>query len=158
MRLLYSALLGVALVAVPQFAHAQSIELSLGSGFGFGDSIDDTQRIPTNIMGTVGYELAAGLLEPQLGLVADFGDVDETDFDIQLRPQLKIAPPIIPIYGRLILSVVNIFGDGDTEVYYGGGLGLELPIPLVSPFIEAAVLPTSVEGLTVFEARIGVGF
>ncbi|MEM6730346.1 MAG: hypothetical protein AAF658_02250 [Myxococcota bacterium] len=156
-KLIVAASLALSVLAAPTVASAQSFELSLGTGLAFGDSvIDDTTRIPTNVMLTLGY---AGLpiIEPQLGILGDLGDVENSDFDLQLRPQLKISPPVIPFYARVILSVVNLIGDGDTEVYYGGGLGFELPLPL-TPFVEGAILPTSISGFTVFEVRAGLGF
>lgn len=158
MRLIQMMTLAAALLTLPGVAHAQSFEVSLGSGLSYGDNVDNVDRISTNLMGTIGYGLANGIVEPQLGVLTDFGDISGEDFDFQLRPQLKLNPPVIPIYARLILSVVNLIGDGDTEIYYGGSLGLELPLPLVSPFLEAAILPTSVDGVTVFELRAGLAF
>ncbi|MEM6533052.1 MAG: hypothetical protein AAF654_10530 [Myxococcota bacterium] len=156
MRLFIATLTLSGILALPAMAQAQSFELSLGTGIQIRDNLDN-ERLPTNIMATVGY---AGLpiIEPQLGIVGDLGDVENSDFDLQLRPQVKVSVPVLPVYAKVIVSVVNLIGDDDTELYYGGGLGLELPFPLASPFLEAAYLPTSAEGLNVFEARIGVGF
>lgn len=156
MRHLLSAAALTAVFALPAVASAQSFELSLGSGIQFVDGFDN-ERLPTNIMATVGYG-GLPIIEPQLGVLADLGDVEGSDFDLQVRPQVKVSVPVIPVYARVIFSIVNLLGDGDTEIFYGGGLGLELPLPLVSPFIEAAYLPTSLEGVSVFEARLGVGF
>ncbi len=155
MRQLFSAAALTAVLAVPALAQAQSFEFSIGSGVQFIDGFDN-QRLPTNLMATIGYG-GLPIIEPQLGVLADLGDVENADFDLQIRPQVKISVPVIPVYARVIFSIVNLLGDGDTELYYGGGLGLEVPIPL-SPFIEAAYLPTSAEGLNVFEARLGIGF
>ncbi|MEO1481113.1 MAG: hypothetical protein AAFU77_03325 [Myxococcota bacterium] len=156
MRLFFAALTLSGILVLPTLAQAQSFELSLGTGLKIQDDLDN-ERLPTNIMATIGF---AGLpiIEPQLGIVGDLGDVENSDFDLQLRPQVKVSVPVIPVYAKVIFSVVNLIGDEETEVYYGGGLGFELPFPLASPFVEAAYLPTSVDGLNVFEARLGVGF
>ncbi|MEO0811839.1 MAG: hypothetical protein AAFY60_03180 [Myxococcota bacterium] len=155
MRHLITSAALAAVLAMPALAAAQSFEVSLGTGVQIQSDLDN-ERLPTNIMVAVGY---AGLpiIEPQIGIIGDLGDVENSDFDLQLRPQVKISVPVVPVYGRVIVSVVNLLGDGDTELFYGGGLGFELPVPL-SPFIEAAYLPTSAEGLSVFEARLGLGF
>lgn len=156
MRIVLTALTLSGILSLSGVARAQSVELSLGSGRQFNDGVDNN-RVPTNVMVALGYG-GLPIIEPQIGIVGDLGDVENQDFDLQFRPQVKLSLPVIPVYGRVILSVVNIFGDGDPELYYGGGLGIEIPAPLVSPFVEVAYLPTSIEGATVFEARLGVGF
>lgn len=160
---IFTGFAAAALLAAPGTASALSIEASLGTGVGRASSGDfsDTNRIATNVMVTPGIELL-GMLDLQLGLLADLGDVENSDFDFQLRPQIKISPPVLPVYGRVIFSVVNLLGDGDTQFSYGAGLGLSLPIPVLAPFVEAAVLPTTTGvdglGLTIYEFRAGVAF
>jgi hypothetical protein len=86
-------------------------------------------------------------------------DIEDSKFNLQVRPMLTISPPILPLYGRLILAIANIGGEGDTEVAYGGALGLSFGLGPVSVFAEAGALPRSRndEISWVIEGRLGAG-
>ena len=103
MRKLAVTALATLLFLAPGSASAGfTASLSLGSGLTLESEVD---RIPTNIMLAPGYEFL--ILRAELGVVADLGDVENADFDLQLRPMLVIAPPF-PVYGRLIIAFVNL--------------------------------------------------
>ena len=92
----------------------------------------------------------------QLGLVADLPDVEQSKFDIGLRPMLTISPPILPLYGRIVFAVNNLLND--TTVAYGAALGLSFGLAGVGVFAEAGLLPRSVNDTMtwVLEGRLGL--
>lgn len=154
-KLVLAGITAVLLAAPLQQAKAGFLlEGSLGSGVQTKPSI---QRIPTNVMVTPGYSLL-GMLALQLGIVADLPDVEAGEFDLQLRPMLKIDPPVLPVYGRIILAATNLLGDGDPVMAYGGTLGVGFSLAGLGAFAELGVLPRSVndEMQTLVEARIGL--
>jgi hypothetical protein len=149
-----------ALAAVPAPASADAVvEASVGVPW---RTNGDTERLPTNVMLAPGF--AFGPLRAQLGLAAGLGDVQESDFELEFRPMLTFQPPVVPLYGRLILAVTNLL-DGPRDVAYGGALGLRFGLLGAEVFLEGGVLPRTVdvEGpsdpfLWVVEGRAGLGF
>jgi hypothetical protein len=144
--------------AVPLFsarpAHAIGVEASLGKGV----SIDPVEAQPVNVMVAPGVSLL--WLRLQLGVAADLPDVKESKFDLGLRPMLSLHPPLLPLYGRLIFAVNNLFHDELRTVAYGGALGLEIAIAGIGLFAEAGFLPRDPKGEVGFtwvvEGRAGI--
>lgn len=134
------------------------IEGSVGKGITLNQGAGDATA--TNVMLAPGYELL-GLVRLQLGLVGQLADVEQSKFDLQLRPMIGFYPPILPIYGRLIFAVTNLLGEnGDTKVATGGAVGLKFGIPMtpLGVFAEAGVLPffdVANSTLWVLEGRLG---
>jgi hypothetical protein len=155
MRKLLSALLLVFAVSLPMAAHAGwGVEGSLGKG---AQVKPDAKAMPTNIMIAPGFGIV--LLRLQLGLVADLGDVENSKFDIGLRPMVTLSPPVLPLYARLILSIDNLTEHaGEKVISYGGAVGLSVGLAGVSIFAEAGLLPhnQSDEFRWVVEGRAGV--
>lgn len=87
----------------------------------------------------------------QLGVVMAFADTKGSRSNMELRPMLSIVPPILPLYGRVIFAVNNLWGrDGiKREIAYGGAAGLRIGIPSIGivpafgVFAEAGLLPRS---------------
>ncbi len=161
---LRAACLAAALVltAVPAAARAGVVlDASVGKGVQVSPG---TEAMPTNVMLAPGLSFFDDILEAQLGVVADLTDVRNSSvqspkLDMELRPMLKIAPPLLPIYGKAILAVTNLTGNaGGTTVAYGGALGTQLKLAGVGLFLEAGTLPRSVNGTFVWvvEGRAGV--
>ena len=100
------------------------IEGSIGKG---GRVKEPRGWEPTNVMGVVGYEFLS-LIRPELGVVADLGDVKNSKFDLQLRPMLGIYPPILPLYARAIFLVKNLLNDVDYGIGAAGGFKIGLPL------------------------------
>jgi hypothetical protein len=154
MRKLLTALLLMVAVSVPLSAHAGwGVEGSLGKG---AQVKPDTKAMPTNIMVAPGFGII--LLRLQLGLVANLGDVENSKFDIGLRPMLTISPPVLPLYARLILSVDNLTHDDYRTISYGGAVGLSISLAGFGIFAEAGLLPNNKDDQFrwVVEGRAGV--
>ena len=161
--------LAVALaVAFPAAAHAGA---TLALSAGVGGQTAPSQRMPTNVMLAPGYAL--GPIRAELGFVTALSDVPspmtgKTSTELELRPMLVIAPPVSPLYGRVILAVTNLV-DGPRDVAYGGALGLSFGMLGANVFVEAGGLPRSVsvpqasggtkdELRWVVEGRLGAGY
>ena len=142
MRKLVLGVAALAMLAGPAPASAGPLlELSVGSGFRFQPKT--IERIPTNLMLTGGYSFA-GTLKLELGAVANLGDVENSDFEVDLRPMVVVAPPAFPVYLRAILGVTGLV-DGPRDINYGGALGWDLGALGVGVFIEAGALSRRIE-------------
>ena len=112
---------------------------------------------PTNVMVAPGYQFL-GFLRAQLGLVGDLGDVQNSRFDLQLRPMLGIYPPILPLYARAIFAFQNVV-LGPRHAAIGGAVGIKLGLPFIGlgVFAEAGMLPRFTDSTTqaVVEGRVG---
>jgi hypothetical protein len=151
-KLLYTAVFALTILGGSAVAEAGLvIEGSVGKGY----KVDSPRAWqPTNIMVAPGYHFL-GILRAQLGLVGDLGDVQNSKFDLQLRPMIGVYPPILPIYARAILAFQNLLND--TKVAFGvaGGLKIELPIIGLGIFAEAGFLPRFSPTQTIVEGRLG---
>jgi hypothetical protein len=155
MRRWFQAALVLGLLALAPTARAGWVlEGSVGKGVKVSPS--PTAATQTNIMIAPGYAIA-DIVRLELGLVADLPDVKASNFDFQLRPMVVLAPPILPLYGRLIFAVTNLRGPGDTVIAYGAAAGLKFGLGPVGVFAEAGVLPQSVASQMqwVIEGRLG---
>lgn len=110
---------------------------------------------PTNVMVAPGYQLL-GILRLQLGVVGELGDVQNRQFDLQLRPMVGIYPPIIPLYARAIFAVQNLI-HGPRQAAVGGAVGIKIGLPFIGlgVFVEAGILPRFSPNATVVEGRAG---
>jgi len=155
-KLIQGLLLAMALAAAPARADVV-FELSLGSGARIDPK--PTERIATNIMLAGGFSFA-GMLKLELGLLGNLGDVQDSEFDLSLRPMVVISPPLFPLYLRGILAV-NGLVDGPTDVAYGAALGLSFGLFGIGAFIEAGYLPQDLKvgdeevRVKLIEGRIG---
>ncbi|ACG71537.1 conserved hypothetical protein [Anaeromyxobacter sp. K] len=157
------SVLALALLGAPAAARAGGLlELSVGSGARIDPS--PTERIPTNVMLTAGYGFA-DMLKLELGAVANLGDVEDSKFDIDLRPMLVVSPPLFPVYLRGIMTV-NSLVEEPVKIGYGGALGVRLGVLGLGAFVEAGVLARIVEvpdaagvthdkTFTIVEGRVG---
>ena len=151
-KLLVASSLAVCLAA-PASARAMGLELSLGKGVAVSP---ETKAQPITLMAAPGISFVVVRL--QLGLVADMPDVEDSKFDIGLRPMLTISPPILPLYGRLIFAINNLIESEKRTIAYGGALGLSFGLAGVGVFAEGAVLPRTKNDVTswVLEGRAGI--
>jgi hypothetical protein len=147
MAKLSSAVVALALFLCPIAAHAGGLlEGSVGSGFRWQPS--PVERIPTNVELTLGYSFPVVKLE--LGGVANFNDVKNSKFNVDLRPMLVVKPPAFPFYFRGILSYSNLV-EGPKTFGYGGAIGSRFgpPVGGVGVFLEAGAIMKRVEVLAV---------
>lgn len=151
-KLLHTTIVVLAILCGSAVAEAGwVIEGSVGKGY----KVDSPRGwTPTNIMVAPGYHFL-GILRAQLGLVGDLGDVENSKFDLQLRPMLGVYPPILPIYARAIFAVQNLLNDTNVAVGAAGGLKIELPVIGLGIFAEAGVLPRFSPSATIVEGRAG---
>jgi hypothetical protein len=142
MKRLFLTAAALAVLAVPTASRAGLVvELSAGSGFRWDPK--PTERTPTNVMIAPGVSFA-GMLKLELGVVANLADVEGSDFDIDLRPMIVVAPPILPLYVRGIFAVTNL-ANGPQKIQYGGALGVAFGLFGVGAFLEAGIVPRVVE-------------
>jgi hypothetical protein len=142
-----------ALILVPAAARAGFIlEASAGKGYQVTSPRDWTQ---SNLMLAPGFASSLpvlSMLKFQLGIAADFADKSGTSTDLELRPMISLVPPILPLYGRLILVFNNLLErTGKRELAYGGAVGARIGLPSIGfvpsfgVFGEVGALPRSHE-------------
>jgi len=128
------------LTAFPRVASAGFLlEGSVGSG---GQLSPSTERTPVNVMLAPGWGFA-GMLKLELGLIGGLSDVQNSKFDLELRPMVVISPPLFPLYLRVIFAVQNLI-NGPATYAYGGALGLSFSLFGAGLFVEAGALPRNV--------------
>lgn len=155
----FSAVVALALVLSPLSARAGGLfEGSVGSGLRWDP--EPTERIPTNVMLTLGYSFPVVKLE--LGALANLADVENSEFDVDLRPMLVVKPPGFPLYFRGILSYGNLI-EGPKSFGYGGAIGMRIGPPIgVGAFFEAGAVTKKVtiadeeQDVWFAEGRLGV--
>ncbi len=146
----------VALLLVPRAAQA---EFTLAGSAGFAFQVDPSARVgAVNLMVTPGYQFL-NVLRVELGILGAIENAIQqgTDVGLEFRPMLVLAPPAIPLYGRLIFASVDPFSDDRRTWAYGLGAGLAFGLGLVELFGEVAAIPRSVNSTLywLLEARFG---
>jgi hypothetical protein len=154
----FQGALVLCVVAIAPAARAGLIvEGSLGKGVKL--SPGDVKAEQTNIMIAPGVTLP--FLRLELGLVWDLPDIKDSKSNLELRPMVVIAPPVLPLYGRAIFAVTNLV-NGKTTIAWGAALGLSIGLGPIGVFAEAGLLPRSRDSKInwVAEGRLGayVGF
>lgn len=142
-----------AMILVPAAARAGFlVEASLGKGYQTSPAPRGWEQLNLNIAPGFAPSLPVlSMLRFQLGIVTDFGDKAGTKTNLELRPMISLVPPILPIYGRVIFLVNNLFDrDGaKREVAYGAAAGLRIGtpavgvMPAIGVFAEVGLLPRS---------------
>ena len=140
-------------------AHAGFIlEGSVGIG---GQVSPHADALPFTIMITPGYGIIKNLLRFEVGIGGAFNDIKNAKFDLEFRPMLVLAPPIVPLYLKAVFAVGNVI-HRPVVLAYGGALGVELVfLSHLSLFAELGVLPRKVENDRmgwVLEGRAGLGW
>jgi hypothetical protein len=137
-------LVTAAVAGLTAFPRSASAGFLLEGSVGTGAQLDPSvERTPVNVMLAPGWGFA-GLLKLELGLLGNLGDVQNSKFDLELRPMVVISPPLVPIYLRAIFAVQNLI-EGPTTYAYGGALGLSFSLFGAGVFVEAGVLPRNVK-------------
>jgi hypothetical protein len=143
----------------PVAAHAGwIIEGSVGKGAQVKPSPVTAE--PINVMIAPGFTIP--FLRFEVGLLNSLPDVNNSKYDLEIRPMLVIAPPILPLYARAIFAVSNLLHD--VEIAYGAAGGLKIGLGPVGVFAEVGALPrsrtpagaTASEISWVIEGRAGV--
>jgi hypothetical protein len=148
MRRISLGLLALTLLASPLAARAGFLfEASIGSGVRTG--VGSNERIPTNLMATVGFGIT-DMLKLEVGGVANFGDVNGPDaakpssYDVDVRGMVVIAPPAFPLYFRGIYGATSL-KVGPVKPTYGGAVGIGFGLFGIGAFGELGALQRSYE-------------
>lgn len=147
--------------AAPSSAHAGFvIEGSVGKGVMVKPDVAAAQ---TTIMAAPGWAILS-MVRLQLGVVGALGDVKNSKFDLELRPMLTVAPPILPLYGRLVFAAQNLLDSNRRQFAYGPVLGMSFGLAGISVFAEVGLLPRNAklpmdktQMQWVVEGRLGAG-
>ena len=141
-----------AMILVPAAARAGFlVEASLGKGYQAAPTPHGWEQLNLNI--APGYAPSLPVLSMfrlQLGIVTDFADKAGSKTNMELRPMISLVPPILPLYGRVILVINNILDrGGKREIAYGAALGARIGtpsiglVPAMGVFAEVGALPRS---------------
>jgi hypothetical protein len=150
----FQAALVLSLLCLAPVARAGFIiEGSVGKGAKVSPS--PVKATQTNIMIAPGITFLS-LLRLEVGLLNELPDVKDSKYNLEIRPMLVVAPPILPLYGRVIFAVTNLL-NGPTTVAYGAAGGLKIGVGPVGVFAEAGFLPRSRDSKInwVIEGRLG---
>jgi hypothetical protein len=153
MRKWFQAALVLCLLAMAPAAWAGlTVEGSYGKGVKLSPSPAKAEQ--SNFMIAPGVTFP--FLKLELGFAWDVPDTTPSKHNLELRPMLVIAPPLLPIYGRAIFAVTNLLHD-KTTIAWGAALGLSIGLGPIGIFAEAGVLPRSRDSKInwVLEGRIG---
>jgi hypothetical protein len=151
-KLLFGLVLAVSLGAASSARAGFIVEGSLGKGASVSPEVEAQ---PLNVMLAPGVTIFS-LLRLQVGLVANMPDVENSKFDIGVRPMITLSPPLFPLYGRAIFAWDNLIHD--SEIAYGGALGFSIELAGIGVFAEAGFLPRKISDKTwwIIEGRAGV--
>ena len=156
-RFVGGLLLLLALLFPPRQARA---ELTLAGSAGFGFQVDPGTRVGgVNLMITPGYQFLE-ILRVEVGILGAIENAIDagTDVGLEFRPMLVLAPPAIPLYGRLVFASVNPFSDARRTWAYGLGAGLAFGAGPLDVFGEVSALPRYFNSQMrwLLEARVGI--
>jgi hypothetical protein len=140
----------LAVMTLPSAAARAGFVLDASVGQGY-ETATPRGWEPLNLEIAPGYAPSLPVLsmfQLQLGIVTDFADTSGSKTDLELRPMLTFVPPLLPLYGRVIVGVSNLFArDGKREIEYGGAVGLRVGVPGIAVlpafgvFVEAGLIP-----------------
>lgn len=156
-HVLSSCLVAAVCAAPLATAHAG---LTLATSLGYGYQVSPTsQTDATSLMVAPGFGLGS-LLRLELGILGAWDAAragNTAGLGLQFRPMLVVSPPVLPIYGRLVLAMVDPFASTRT-VAYGAAGGVSVSLGGLGLFAEAGVLPRSYNAVIswVVEGRAGL--
>ncbi len=152
-KLATTAVVFIALL-LPGVAKAGFIlESSIGKGLQVSPSVQKDLQ-PVNLLVAPGYGLGK-MIRAELGVVLDLPK-ESKDLNLRLRPMLVVDPPILPIYGRVILGVANLL-DKSRAFEFGGAIGAGGSLGPVGLFGEVGVIPQAASDgfVWLLEGRVG---
>jgi hypothetical protein len=146
-------LLGLLAIA-PAAKAGLIVEGSIGKGAKVGPS--PVAAEPLNVMIAPGITFLS-ILRAEVGFVWALPDVQPHKSEVEIRPMLVVAPPLFPLYGRLVFGFTHLV-DGPRKVAVGAAGGLKFGAGPIDVFGELGVLPRSFDTTTnwVMELRAGI--
>ena len=143
MRRIPLALLTLVLLASPIAARAGLLfEASVGSGVRTG--VGDTERIPTNLMATLGFGFT-DMLKLEVGAVANLADASaaystsSSSLDIDVRGMVVVSPPLFPLYFRGIAGATSLKAK-PAKFTWGGAIGMGFSLFGLGAFGEVGAM------------------
>jgi hypothetical protein len=143
-------------------AQARLLTWTLSGSVGYGHEIHPLHGPQaTNVMLTGGLGFIRDYIRLELGVLGAYGALrthDRERVNLEFRPMIRLTPPLVPLYGRMIFAGINPF-DASRTVAYGWALGGYVPLGRLAPFAELGALPRAVQGQFhwVLEGRVGLG-
>jgi hypothetical protein len=157
--MIVSVMLATVMLAPTPAKAGPLVEVSFGQGYRISPSPADA--LGFNFMVAPGYSLLAGVLKLELGIMGNLEDVEQREFDLNLRPMIVLKPPLFPVYGRAIFAIQGLV-DSPVTVAYGGALGASFGIPFtgIGIFGEVGALPRVIHSVSVWvlEWRLGASY
>jgi hypothetical protein len=134
-----------------------TVSTSLGYGYEF-HPLHGTQA--ENLMVTGGLGFVRDYVRAELGVLGAYGALrthGPRNVKLELRPMIRITPPLIPLYARVVFAGLSPF-DRTRAIGFGGAIGTSIPIWRLSLFGEVGFLPRYVQQRFhyIAEARAGV--
>jgi hypothetical protein len=130
------------------------VEGSIGKGVRLTPS--PLKATQSNIMIAPGYSVP--FLRFELGFLFELPDAERGKADVEIRPMLVLAPPVIPFYGRLMVLVLhdNLLSK-PVGIGYGVSGGFKMGLGPVVFFAEAGTIPKRADAQTILalEGRVG---
>src|SRR5512137_2677138 len=118
---------------VPAAARAGFIlEASAGKGYQVSPTPRGWEQLNLNIAPGWAPSLPVlSMFHLQLGIVTDIADNSGSKTTLELRPTLSLIPPILPLYGRVMVVIGDVLGryEGKREYPFGGAVGARIGIP-----------------------------
>jgi hypothetical protein len=135
----------LSVLALASAAHAGVIvEGSVGKGVKLGPSPVEAEQ--TNVMIAPGVTFLS-LLRLELGFAWDVPDVRQPGEptkkgNLELRPMVVVAPPILPLYGRAVFAFTNL-AEGKSSFAWGAAGGVKIGVGPLGVFAEVGLIPRS---------------
>ena len=154
--------LGGVVVGHARPAQARLLTWTLSGSVGYGHEVHPLHGPQaTNVMLTGGLGFIRDYIRLELGALGAYGALrthDRERFNLEFRPMVRLTPPLVPLYGRVIFAGLNPF-DASRAVGFGWALGGYLPFGRLAPFAEVGALPRILGGQFhwIVEARLGLG-
>lgn len=136
---------------------------TLSGSAGFGYEVHPYHHEQAeNLMLTGGFGILADRLRFEMGVLGAYGALwahGPRNVKLEFRPMVRINPPLVPLYARVIFAGLSPF-DRSRNIAYGGALGINIPLARLGLFAEVGALPRRVEQRFhwILEARLGASF
>lgn len=150
-----------ACASLPRPARADVLTYTLTGSLGFGYEVHPKHHEQAeNVMATGGIGILHDRLRFELGALAAYGAVwahGPRHAQFELRPMVRINPPLLPVYARVVFA--GLFPTLDrANIAYGGALGVNVPLWRLGLMAEVGALPRRVQRVThyIMEARLGL--
>ena len=160
-RVALALAVALAVLSAPKPASARALTWTLTTTAGFGYEVHPSHHEQaTNIMAALGLGILWDRIRFELGVLGAYGALwahGPRHAELELRPMVRINPPLLPIYGRVIVAGLLPYADR-ANVAYGGAVGINIPLGRLGIMGEVGTLPRYVQRRMhwILEARAGV--